>query len=137
MSLRYGRLFDATVRDEYQRVLAQAKAQLGPVLPGERTQLPITAVTSGNWRNIVDQGSTRRRVLPAHRRPWPVRLCQHLRTCPNFRSEASFLPVLQLQHADAEALAADAAARGWGSETGGHRRSSGGSTCSSTRPMPV
>ena len=34
MSLRYGRLFDATVRDEYQRALTLAKAQLGPVLPG-------------------------------------------------------------------------------------------------------
>src|SRR2546429_5672461 len=50
MSLRYGRLFDATVRDEYTRALAQAKAQLGPVLPGERTQLPLAAVTGGNCR---------------------------------------------------------------------------------------
>src|SRR5438876_1121923 len=50
MSLRYGRLFDATVRDEYTRALAQAKAQLGPVLPGERTQLPLAAVTGGNRR---------------------------------------------------------------------------------------
>ena len=41
MSLRYGRLFDATVRDEYERALDLAKAQLGPVLPGERTRLPL------------------------------------------------------------------------------------------------
>jgi len=33
MSLRYGRLFDQTVRDNYERALAQAKAHLGPVLP--------------------------------------------------------------------------------------------------------
>ena len=46
-------------------------------------------------------------------------ICEH---CPNFRSGASFLPVLQLQRADAEALAADAAARGWGEETARHRR---------------
>jgi hypothetical protein len=39
-----------------------------------------------------------------------------------FRSEASFLPVLQLQRADAEALAADAAGRGWGEEAARHRR---------------
>ena len=51
MSLRYGRLFDATVRDEYQRALAQAKAQLGAVFPGDRTQLPVAALTSGNWRD--------------------------------------------------------------------------------------
>jgi len=29
MSLRYGRLFDQTVRDNYERALAQAKAHLG------------------------------------------------------------------------------------------------------------
>jgi hypothetical protein len=51
MSLRYGRLFDATIRDEYQRALTLAKAQLGPVLPGDRTQLPLAAVTGGNWRD--------------------------------------------------------------------------------------
>ena len=123
MSLRYGRLFDATVRDEYQRVLAQAKAQLGPVLPGERTQLPITAVTSVNWRNtslIKARLAGGYCLRTAAQGPCAyANICEH---CPNFRSEASFLPVLQLQHADAEALAADAAARGWGSETGGHRR---------------
>ncbi len=51
MSLRYGRLFDAIVRDEYTRTLALALAQLGPVLPSDRTQLPLTAVTGGNWRD--------------------------------------------------------------------------------------
>ena len=51
MSLRYGRLFDATVRNEYQRALTLAKAQLGPVLPGDRTHLPLAAVTGGNWRD--------------------------------------------------------------------------------------
>src|SRR5260370_34879784 len=50
MSLRYGRLFDATVRDEYQRALTLAKAQLGPVLPADRTQLPVAAITSGHGR---------------------------------------------------------------------------------------
>jgi hypothetical protein len=123
MSLRYGRLFDATVRDEYQRVLAQAKAQLGPVLPGGADP---AADHGGHQRelaeHVADQGPARRRVLPrtaAQGQCAYANICEH---CPNFRSEASFLPVLQLQHADAEALAADAAARGWRSETGGHRR---------------
>jgi hypothetical protein len=48
-----------------------------------------------------------------------VNACEH---CPNFRSEASFLPVLQLQRADAQALAADAQSRGWGEEATRHRR---------------
>ena len=49
MSLRYGRLFDATVRADYERALTQAKAQLGPVLPS-RTQLPITDISGGCHR---------------------------------------------------------------------------------------
>ena len=36
--------------------------------------------------------------------------------------EASFLPILLLQRVDAEALAADAVARGWGDEVARHRR---------------
>lgn len=36
MSLRYGRLFDTTVRAEYERALTQAKAQLGAMPPPTR-----------------------------------------------------------------------------------------------------
>ena len=50
MSLRYGRLFDSTVRTEYERALTAAKAHLG-TLPTEppqgRTQLPIV---DGDWK---------------------------------------------------------------------------------------
>jgi integrase len=123
MSLRYGRLFDATVRDEYTRALALAKAQLGPVLPGERTQLPLAAITGGNWREtplIKARLAGGYCLRTAAQGPCAyANICEH---CPNFRSEASFLPVLQLQRADAEALAADAAARGWGDEAARHRR---------------
>ncbi len=45
MSLRYGRLFDATVREEYERALTLAKARLGPVLPDR--VLPLTSITPG------------------------------------------------------------------------------------------
>jgi site-specific recombinase XerD len=123
MSLRYGRLFDATVRNEYQRALTLAKAQLGPVLPGERTQLPLAAITGGNWR---DAPLIKARLAGGYCLRTAAQgscayanICEH---CPNFRSEASFLPVLQLQRADAEALAADARARGWGEEAARHRR---------------
>jgi len=120
MSLRYGRLFDATVRGEYTRALAQAKAQLGPVLPGERTQLPVIG---GNWR---DAPLIKARLAGGYCLRTAAQgscayanICEH---CPNFRSEASFLPVLQLQKVDAEALAADAQKRGWGEEAARHRR---------------
>jgi integrase len=123
MSLRYGRLFDATVRDEYQRALALAKAQLGPVVPSERTQLPIAAITGGNWRDaplIKARLAGGYCLRAAAQGPCAyANICEH---CPNFRNDSSFLPVLQLQRADAEALAADAAARGWGEEAARHRR---------------
>src|SRR6266567_1020893 len=123
MSLRYGRLFDATVRDEYTRALALAKARLGPVLPGDRTQLPLAAVTGGTWRDaplIKARLAGGYCLRTAAQGPCAyANICEH---CPNFRSGASFLPVLQLQRADTEALAADAAARGWGEEAARHRR---------------
>jgi hypothetical protein len=122
MSLRYGRLFDATVRDEYTRALSLAKAQLGPVLLGERTQLPIAAI-AGNWRDaplIKARLAGGYCLRAAAQGPCAyANICEH---CPNFRSEASFLPVLQLQRADAQALAADAQSRGWGEEATRHRR---------------
>ena len=96
MSLRYGRLFDATVRNEYERALTLAKAQLGPVLPGDRTQLPLAAVTGGNWR---DAPLIKARLAGGYCLRTAAQgscayanICEH---CPNFRSEASFLPVLQ------------------------------------------
>jgi integrase len=123
MSLRYGRLFDATVRDEYTRALALAKTQLGPVLPAERTQLPIAGITGGNWRDaplIKARLAGGYCLRAAAQGPCAyANICEH---CPNFRNDSSFLPVLQLQRADAEALAADAAARGWGEEAARHRR---------------
>ena len=102
MSLRYGRLFDATVRDEYQRALTQAKAQLGPVLPADRTQLPLADITGGNWRDtplIKARLAGGYCLRAAAQGPCAyANICEH---CPNFRTEANFLPILQLQRADA------------------------------------
>ncbi|MGC8635218.1 MAG: tyrosine-type recombinase/integrase [Candidatus Limnocylindrales bacterium] len=47
MSLRYGRLFDATVRAEYERALELAKARLGPISAGH-ARLPVL---DGDWRD--------------------------------------------------------------------------------------
>ena len=123
MSLRYGRLFDATVRDEYQRALTLVKAQLGPVLPADRTQLPVAAITGGNWRDaplLKSRLAGGYCLRAAAQGPCAyANICEH---CPNFRNDAGFLPILQLQRADTEALAADAQARGWGEEAARHRR---------------
>jgi len=47
MSLRYGRLFEATVRADYERALVLAKERLGPVIPAT----PAVAMT-GNWQEL-------------------------------------------------------------------------------------
>jgi hypothetical protein len=118
MSLRYGRLFDATVRTEYERALTLTKERLGPVLPeatpvelhtGWRQAPAIKARLAGGYcLRSVAQGPC------AY-----ANICEH---CPNFRSDPSFLVVLGAQRTDAEALAADAEARGWGEEATRHRR---------------
>ena len=122
MSLRYGRLFDATVREEYERALTLAKARLGPILP-ERA-LRLTDITAGGrWQ---DTPLIKSRLAGGYCLRTAAQgscsyanICEH---CPNFRSEASFLPVLLTQRADAAALAADAETRGWGQEAARHRR---------------
>ena len=113
MSLRYGRLFDQTVRADYERALTwQVPARA--VLP-QRTQLPITDIGSGSsdWR---DTPTIKSRLAGGG---YPARgtkacayanICEH---CPNLRTESTFLPILATQQADAATLAADADARGW------------------------
>jgi integrase len=130
MSLRYGRLFDATVRAEYERALTQAKAQLAPA-PLARTppagaarQLPLVAITGGaDWK---DSPTIKSRLAggfclraPAQGSCPYANICEH---CPNFRTDPGFLAVLGTQRADAQALLTDAEARGWADEADRHRR---------------
>jgi integrase len=123
MSLRYGRLFDSTVKAEYERALTAAKAHLGS-LPTEpptgRTQLPII---TGDWKEAP---AVKARLAGGFCVRAQVQgpcayanICEH---CPNFRTDAGYLPVLAAQRTDAETLARDAQARGWGSEADRHRR---------------
>jgi integrase len=118
MSLRYGRLFDATVRESYERALALAKARLGPLLP-EAT--PVELCT--DWRSVplikarLASGYCLRALAQG-----PCAYANLCEFCPNLRSGAEFLATLGAQRADAEALAADADLRGWGEEAARHRR---------------
>lgn len=130
MSLRYGRLFDATIRAEYERALTQAKAQLAPTplagMPssGATRQLPLVAITGGaDWK---DSPTIKSRLAggfclraPAQGPCAYANICEH---CPNFRTDPGFLAVLGTQRVDAQALAADAHARGWADEANRHRR---------------
>jgi integrase len=118
MSLRYGRLFDSTVRAEYERALTLAKGRLGPLLP-EATPVEI----STDWRaapliKARLAGGYCLRTAAQGVCPY-THVCEF---CPNFRTDAGFLAVLGAQRTDTEALAADAEARGWGDEAARHRR---------------
>jgi hypothetical protein len=118
MSLRYGRLFDTTIRESYERALVLAKARLGPVLP-QATPVQLTT----DWRSAP---LIKARLAGGYCLRTPAQgvcpytnICEH---CPNFRTDTAFLAVLGAQRADTQALTADAEARGWSDEAARHRR---------------
>jgi len=125
MSLRYARLFDATVRADYERALTQAKTILTVPSPGGQAMLPVTDITGGNgdWKETpliksrLAGGYCLRTA--AQGSCAYANICEH---CPSFRTDAAFLPVLAAQRTDTEKLLADAEARGWGEEAARHRR---------------
>ncbi|GAA3644344.1 tyrosine-type recombinase/integrase [Microlunatus ginsengisoli] len=123
MSLRYGRLFDTTVKDEYERALDLAKQQ-ARTPPSGRTSLPLTDITGG--RDWKDTPLLKSRMAggfclraPAQGACTYANICEH---CPSYRAEPSSLPILAAQRVDAEALARDAAERGWIDEAERHQR---------------
>jgi integrase len=123
MSLRYGRLFDTTVRAEYERALDLAKQQARTPATG-RISLPLADITGGaDWKNTpllksrMAGGFCLR--APAQGACTYANICEH---CPSFHTEPSSLPILSAQRVDAEALARDAEQRGWISEAERHKR---------------
>ncbi len=128
MSLRYGRLFDVTVRTEYERALDLAKQHTPTTDPATsptgRAQLPLTVITGGHdWK---DTPLLKSRMAggfclrtPAQGACTYANICEH---CPSYRSEPSSLPILAVQRVDAEALARDAQQRGWIDEADRHRK---------------
>ena len=123
MSLRYGKLFDATVRADYEKALTLAKSRLGPVLP-QRAHLPIADVSggAGDWQQTpliktrLSGGYCLRTA--AQGTCSYANICEH---CPSLRTDNTFLPILAAQRTDAAALAVDAQARGWTSEATRHQ----------------
>ena len=131
MSLRYGRLFDTTVRAEYERALDLAKSRIG-TLPAPPSQQP--APDAQDWRSPHRQDRPRRRPLPPRTRPGTLPLRQHLRALPQLPRGHVDLPVLTRQRDDAATLADDATNRGWDAEPNATYASSPASTSSSTKP---
>jgi len=123
MSLRYGKLFDATVRTEYERALDLAKQRLG-AMPAGRAGLPLADVTGGaEWKNAPALKSRLAGGFclraPAQGACAYANICEH---CPSFRTDTGYLPVLAAQKSDAEQLARDAEERGWITEADRHRK---------------
>ncbi|MBB5152853.1 tyrosine-type recombinase/integrase [Saccharopolyspora phatthalungensis] len=123
MSLRYGRLFDTTVRAEYERALDLAKQQARTPTTGT-ISLPLADITGGaDWKNTpllksrLAGGFCLR--APAQGACAYANICEH---CPSFHTEPSSLPILAAQRVDAEALARDAEQRGWIAEAQRHQR---------------
>jgi integrase len=123
MSLRYARLFDATVKADYERALTQAKTHLTPALTS--ATLPITDIT-GTTTGWKDTSLIKSRLAGGYCLRTAAQgscayanICEH---CPNFRIDAAFLPVLAAQRADTAMLLADAQQRGWGEEAARHQR---------------
>ena len=125
MSLRYGKLFDATVRTEYERAPTLAKDHLAILPTGPTTKnLPLTDITGGDdWK---DTPTIKSRLAcgfclraPAQGACVYANICEH---CPNFRTDTSYLPVLAAQRTDTQALAKDAEQRGWISEAQRHHQ---------------
>ena len=129
MSLRYGRLFDDTVRAEYDRALAHAKSQLAAA-PGSgcindpAVPLPPERIPSGSeWKT----GATlKTRLAGGYCLRAPVQgscsyanICEH---CPAYRTDPELVPILAAQRLDTLALADDALARGWHDEADRHHR---------------
>jgi integrase len=122
MSLRYACLFDSTVRTEYERALDLAKTRIGTTTGTGRTLLPITDITTGDWRQTPTiksrlAGGYCLRAPAQEACPY-ANICEH---CPSFRTENSNLPVLKAQRKDAALLAQDARGRGWDSEARRHQ----------------
>ncbi|MEV6928135.1 tyrosine-type recombinase/integrase [Dactylosporangium sp. NPDC051485] len=123
MSLRYGRLFDTTIREEYERALTLAKQRAG-IPATARTSLPLADITRGaDWKTTpliksrLAGGFCLR--APAQGACTYANICEH---CPSFHSDASSLPVLAAQRVDAHALAQDAEERGWITEAARHHK---------------
>lgn len=121
MSLRYGRLFDTTVRAEYERALNLVKTRIGP-LPKKREYIPVTADDPSSWQSApliksrLSGGHCLRAVAQG---PCPyANICEH---CANFAVDATNIGVLDSQRRDTRTLAEDASNRGWITEADRHR----------------
>ena len=121
MSLRYGHLFDATVRQQYEAALAEAKRQYPPAM------LEVAAAASGGQPDVDWIESDKIKTRLAHgyclrelaQQTCPVaNVCER---CPVFLPLPQERETIRRQLEDVKLLIRDAAARGWETEAVRHR----------------
>ncbi len=119
MSLRYGRLFDTTVRAEYERAINLLKTKVGPV-PNNREH--ITVIDSDSWKSapVIKSRLSGGHCLRA-KAQGPCQYCNICENCANFSVDATNVAVLDAQRRDSQMLAQDALDRGWATEADRHR----------------
>lgn len=119
MSLRYGHLFDTTVRTEYERALKQAKDRIGtlPTTPDTPAEDPADWLTGATIKTALAAGYCPR--APAQGACTYANICEH---CPSYHTTIQDLPLLARQRDTATALAEDAQRRRWDTETERHLR---------------
>jgi site-specific recombinase XerD len=120
MSLRYGHLFDTTVRAEYDRALSLAKQRL-TACPG--ATVSVADLTGGlDWRTspLIKTRLAGGFCLRATSQG-PCAHANICENCPSFHTEPANLAALTAQREDTQTLADDATTRGWTAETERHQ----------------
>jgi integrase len=120
MSLRYGHLFDTTVRTEYDRALTLAKQRL-TTCPG--TTVSVAELTGGaDWKTspLIKTRLAGGFCLRATSQG-PCTHANICENCPSFHTEPANVTALAAQRRDTQTLAEDATDRGWTTETQRHQ----------------
>jgi len=121
MSLRYGHLFDTTVRAEYDRALTLAKQRM-TACPGAGA-ISVADLTGGlDWKisPLIKTRLAGGFCLRATSQG-PCAQANICENCPSFHTEPANVAALTAQRGDTQTLAADATRRGWNNETARHQ----------------
>jgi site-specific recombinase XerD len=127
MSLRYGHLFDSTVRQQYEQALEKVKRQYAPdmyELPVIQPKPPCASIppAASDW---MEEHTLKTRLAHGYyQRQLHEQACPYANICEGCSSFVPLpeaRPVFQQQLQDARLLVKDAVARGWDGEVERHK----------------
>ena len=120
MTLRYASLASPTVRAAYDQAMNKARSRLTlPIAPVGKAIVPnrVQWLRAEMLKTRVAHGYCSRNLVAAACSY--ANICEQ---CDNFTTSTEFVPALQAQLADVNALREDAQARGWNTEVARHAR---------------